>query len=348
MNIEKLVRQNILKLKPYTPARSTNNKGILLDANENPFGSVVENEVRELNRYPDPNQTKLREKLSELIGINQNNLFFGVGSDEIIDLLIKIFCKPNIDNVIICEPTYGMYNVCCNINDIEIRTALLTNEFDIDVNAIMQLKDVNTKLLFLCSPNNPTGNLLNYSKIEELAKSTDIIIIIDEAYIDFADKKNSVELIKKYNNVILLRTFSKAWGLAGVRCGYCIADKIIIELLFKIKAPYSINKLTENIILNALVNVANYNKLVSLIKKEREFLIKEMSNINQIKKIYKTEANFILFKVNNPKEVYKKLAERDIIIRDRSSQINLEGCLRISVGTREQNQLFIKNLKEVL
>ncbi|HPN37894.1 MAG TPA: histidinol-phosphate transaminase [Melioribacteraceae bacterium] len=348
MNIEKLVRQNILKLKPYTSARSTNNKGILLDANENPFGSVVENDVRELNRYPDPNQTKLREKLSELIGINQNNLFFGVGSDEIIDLLIKIFCKPNIDNVIICEPTYGMYNVCCNINDIEIRTALLTNEFDIDVNAIMQLKDVNTKLLFLCSPNNPTGNLLNYSKIEELAKSTDIIIIIDEAYIDFADKKNSVELIKKYNNVILLRTFSKAWGLAGVRCGYCIADKIIIELLFKIKAPYSINKLTENIILNALVNVANYNKLVSLIKKEREFLIKEMSNINQIKKIYKTEANFILFKVNNPKEVYKKLAERDIIIRDRSSQINLEGCLRISVGTREQNQLFIKNLKEVL
>ncbi len=348
MDLNKIVRKNILNLKPYTSARSTNLSGVLLDANENPFGSVVEEEFLELNRYPDPNQTMLRTKMSEFLGINSENLFFGVGSDEIIDLLIKIFCIPNNDNVIICEPTYGMYNVSCNINDIEVRNANLTEMFDIDIDAINMEKDENTKILFLCSPNNPTGNLLDYSKIEMLANLQDIVIVIDEAYIDFAEEYSSLKLIKKYDNIILLRTFSKAWGLAAVRCGYCIADKNIINLLFKVKAPYSINKLTENIILKALSRVEDYYEVISKIKIQREFLIRELNKIKRVLKVYKTDSNFILFKVENPKEIYRKLSDRNIIIRDRSNQVNLEGCLRVSIGTKEQNESFINNLKELL
>lgn len=348
MDISKLVRKNILELKPYTSARSTNLSGILMDANENPYGSIVGEEFMLLNRYPDPNQTKIREALSQFLKVDNANLFFGVGSDEIIDLLIKIFCIPNKDNVIICEPTYGMYNVSCRINDVEVRNANLNEDFDIDIDEILLQKDEFTKILFLCSPNNPTGNLLNYGSIEFLANLKEFIIVIDEAYIDFADRNNSIELINRHKNIILLRTFSKAWGLAAVRCGYCIADSYIIDLLFKVKAPYSINKLTENLIIQALSKIENYKQNIELIKFQRNFLFEELTKLKKIRKVYKTEANFILFKVDNPKEVYRKLAERNIIIRDRSNQINLDGCLRVSIGTEEQNKLFINNLREIL
>lgn len=348
MNIEKFVRKNILELKPYTSARSTNLSGILLDANENPYGSIVGESRYELNRYPDPNQSKLRNKLSSFLQIDKDNLFFGVGSDEIIDLLLKIFCSPNKDSVIICEPTYGMYNVSCKINDVEVINADLNENFDIEIPTILSNIKSNTKLIFLCSPNNPTGNLLSYKKIEELASIGDFIIIIDEAYIDFSNETESFNLIKNFSNVILLRTFSKAWGLAAVRCGYCVADKEIINLLFKVKAPYSINKLTEDIILQALDKYEEYLKLISLIKIEREYLIGNLKKIEGIKIVFNSDSNFILFKVNNPKQVYGKLAEKNIIIRDRSSQKKLEGCLRISVGTREQNNLFLENLEKAL
>ncbi len=348
MDLTKLVRENILQLKPYTSARSTNLSGILLDANENAFGSIVGDLNLELNRYPDPNQTVLRKKLADFLAINYENLFFGVGSDEIIDLLLKIFCYPNKDNVIICEPTYGMYKVACNINDVGIKQVLLNKNFDIDFEEIIKAKDENTKMLFLCSPNNPTGNLLNYNTIEQIAKLKDIIIVIDEAYIDFSNKNDSLSLLNKYSNIIFLRTFSKAWGLAGARCGYAVADKQIIELLFKVKAPYSINKLTESIILQALDKINNYYKIIEIIKNEREYLYNELCKINKVIKVYNSESNFILFKVENPKEVYKKLAQKNIIIRDRSTQVNLEGCLRVSVGTSEQNKLFISTLKELL
>lgn len=348
MDITKFVRKNILELKPYTSARSTNLSGILLDANENAFGSIIGDLNLELNRYPDPNQNALRKKLANFLGISWENLFFGVGSDEIIDLLLKIFCIPNKDNVIICEPTYGMYSVACNINDVRVKQVLLNKNFDIDFEQVVVAKDENTKMIFLCSPNNPTGNLLNYNIIEKLAKLEDLLIVIDEAYIDFSSKTDSLNLLNNFNNVIILRTFSKAWGLAGVRCGYAAANKQIIDLLFKVKAPYSINKLTENIILKALDKTNNYIKIVELIKNEREYLFNELSKLDKVIKVYNSESNFILFKVENPKEIYKKLAQKNIIIRDRSNQVNLDGCLRVSVGTVEQNKLFINTLKELL
>lgn len=348
MEIEKLVRPNIAKLKPYTSARSQYLEGVLLDANENPFGSTVTFYNEELNRYPDPNQTELRNKLAEFLNINSKNLFFGVGSDEIIDLLIRVFCKPGFDSAIVCEPTYGMYRVACEINDIEVKELSLDSNFDIDESIICNEINEKTKILFLCSPNNPTGNLLSKEKIISIASKNNIIVVVDEAYIDFADKKGLIEEIKKYNNIVLLRTFSKAWGMAGVRCGYCVADEYIINTLMKVKAPYSINKLTARMILQALNNVNIYNSFIGKIISEREKLITELKTINKIFNVVSTDSNFILFKVDEAKLVFKKLVAKNIVIRDRTNQKNLDGYLRVSIGTEEENKLFITELRNIL
>lgn len=347
--IEKLVRKNILNLKPYTSARDSFLEGILMDANENSLGSVIKDEHNlQLNRYPDPAQNKLREKLADYLNVNTTNLFFGVGSDEIIDLLIRIFCEPKKDSVIIPEPTYGMYKVACDVNDVKTISIPLNRNFQIDVVKTLSVVKQNTKMIFLCSPNNPTGNLLSKKSVVKILKHFNGIVVIDEAYIDFKEDKSFISLINKYPNLVITRTFSKAWGLAGIRCGYSIASEFITNLLFKVKAPYNLNKLTANAILSALSNVKKKNKFVEKLNSEREKLISELKQIKEIEKVLPTDANFITFKIKNADEVFAKLANEGVIIRNRSNQLNLENCLRVSVGTPSENKKFITMLKEIL
>ncbi|PJA97140.1 MAG: histidinol-phosphate transaminase [Ignavibacteriales bacterium CG_4_9_14_3_um_filter_34_10] len=347
MNIKSLVRKNILDLKPYSSARSNHLEGVLLDANENPFGSVIENDLN-LNRYPDPKQTEIRNVLSKYLSVNPENIFIGVGSDEVIDLAVRIFCEPQKNNVIICEPTYGMYKVACDINDISTVTVPLNLQYDIDVKKVLGSVTPDTKMIFFCSPNNPTGNLLSKKKIVQIAKKFNGIIIVDQAYADFSLEDEDIQSLLRYKNIILLRTFSKAWGLAGIRCGYAIADLEIIQLFFKIKSPYNLNKLSSEVILKALKKKNIKQRFVAKINKEKKWLINNISPLQGIEKIYPSDANFVLFKVKNAKDIYEKLAEKGIIIRDRSNQLNLKNCLRISIGTPAENKLFLSELKKIL
>jgi len=348
MNVEKLIRQNILNLKPYTSARESHLDGILLDANENSMGSVVEFDSLELNRYPDPNQRALRKAVSELIDVPQENLFFGVGSDEIIDLFVKIFCHPREDEVIICEPTYGMYRVCCDTNDVAIKNIPLDTNFDIDLEAVKTAVTDKTKLIFLCSPNNPSSNLLTKEKIIELAKSKEVMVCVDEAYIDFTKKNGLANEAIQLPNIAVMRTFSKAWGMAGVRCGFSIASQFITSLLFKVKAPYNLNKLTTDFIIKAIANKQKYLSFVDAIISERERVANELNRMTKVKKVLPSDANFISFIVDEPMKVFSCLEKKGIIIRDRSNQLNLKGCLRLSIGTKEENNKFLTELKKIL
>ncbi len=349
MDIKKVARKNILELKPYTCARDSFEEGLLLDANENAFGSVISDEENlELNRYPDPHQKALKSSLGEYLGVDTKNLFFGVGSDEIIDLLIKIFCEPNKDNALLLEPTYGMYKVACDVNSVVTKAIPLNKEFDVDPKTVKKNIDQDTKIIFLCSPNNPTGNVLSKDNVLAIAKSFSGVVVIDEAYIDFDERYTFQEYVKEFNNIVILRTFSKAWGMAGVRCGYCVADSDVIDLLFKVKAPYTINKLTENAILKAIANNKLKRRYVWKIREERQKVALALSSYEGIEKVYNSNANYILFKCKNAKEVFNKLAAKGVIIRDRSNQLNLEGCLRVTIGTKEQNNLFLKEIQSVL
>lgn len=348
MNLEKLVRSNILKLKPYSSARGKYLNGILLDANENAIGSVIDDDGIELNRYPDPNHNDVKEKLSNYLNLPKENLFVGVGSDEIIDLIVRIFCNPSIDNCIINEPTYGMYKVVCDINDIQCKPVLLTDNFQLDLDKIYSTVDEQTKVIFICSPNNPTANLLNKEDILELVKGTNSIIVIDEAYVDFSSQQSLIYEAVKYDNLIVMRTFSKAWGLAGIRAGYCTAPKEIIEILYKVKAPYNLNSLTSKAIISAIDSYELKDKFVDTILEERTRVEAQLKSIKGIDKVFDSETNYILFKCNNASKVYATLAERGIIIRDRSSQPLLENCLRVSIGTKNENDEFLKELREVL
>ena len=349
MNIKNLIRKNILDLKPYTSARDENLSGILLDANENSFGSTF-NEIKELNlnRYPDPHQNDLRELISDYLKVPKENLFFGVGSDEIIDLLIRIFCEPGKNKIMIPEPTYGMYKVAADINNIPVVSVLLNDDFQVDEEEINKNFTPDIKIIFLCSPNNPTGNLLKEEDVLKICKKYNSIIIIDEAYIDFAENfslKNEVEI---YPNLVVMRTFSKAWGLAGARLGYCIANEEIINILFRVKAPYNINSLSRYAIKQALKNKNLRDLYIKEILTEREKLKKGLSLLPGVLNIFDSDANFLLIKCINAKTVLKKLAERNIVIRDRSTQPKLENCVRISVGTKEENKILLTALKEIL
>ena len=349
MDIKKLVRQNILNLKPYTSARDLYSNGILLDANENSIGSTfTEINGLNLNRYPDPHQNDLRDLISNRLNITKENLFFGVGSDEIIDLLIRIFCEPGKNRIMIPEPTYGMYRVSADINNVSIVSVLLNDDFQIDFDEIEKNYSEDIKVIFLCSPNNPTGNLLNKDDVLKLCMRYYSIIIIDEAYIDFADGGSLINEVNNYPNLIVMRTFSKAWGLAGVRLGFCVANELIIKLLFKVKAPYNINTLTRYALKKAINNEKLKNYYIKTIIKEREKLLQELSKLNGISKIFDSDANFLLIKCDNTKNVLQKLANKGIIIRDRSDQPKLEDCLRISVGTEKQNIILLDALKEIM
>jgi histidinol-phosphate aminotransferase len=340
--LEKLVRKNISKLKPYSSARDEyqGTASIYLDANENPHPS-------QYNRYPDPHQLKVKEKISTIKKIPVNQIFLGNGSDEPIDLLIRAFCEPGIDKVLIPQPTYGMYTVSAEINNVEIKTIKLTTAFDIDFNAISEAWDEHTKLIFLCSPNNPSGNLLDPEKIKAILDQFEGIVIVDEAYIDFTNYPGFVPLLKTYPNLVVLQTLSKAWGLAAIRVGMCFASAEIIAVLNKIKPPYNINIVSQLIALEELHFEVRKNRWVSEIITEREKLRQGLSKIDSVKKVYPSDANFLLVKIANARSVYEALVKKGIIVRDRSNVILCDECLRITIGTQQENQILLNELKQV-
>jgi histidinol-phosphate aminotransferase len=340
--LEKLVRKNVLKLKPYSSARDEfqGTASIYLDANENPHPS-------QYNRYPDPHQLKVKEKISTIKKIPVSQIFLGNGSDEPIDLLIRAFCEPGIDKVLIPQPTYGMYTVSAEINNVEIKTIKLTPSFDIDLNALSEAWDDHTKLIFLCSPNNPSGNLLDPEKIKAVLDQFEGIVIVDEAYIDFTNYPGFVPLLKTYPNLVVLQTLSKAWGLAAIRVGMCFANAEIIAVLDKIKPPYNINIVSQQIALEELHFEVRKNRWVSEIITEREKLSQGLAKVDSVQKVYPSDANFLLVKITNARSVYEALVKKGIIVRDRSNVILCDDCLRITIGTQQENQILLNELKQV-
>jgi histidinol-phosphate aminotransferase len=340
MNISDLVRKNIKVLKPYSSARDEfeGDASVFLDANENPYPSGY-------NRYPDPHQKKLKIKISELKKANPDQIFLGNGSDEAIDLLFRAFCEPGVDEVIIPQPTYGMYSVSANINDVKIKSVNLTTDFDVDVDSILAQATSKTKLLFLCSPNNPSGNLLSAEKVNRLIKGFSGIVVVDEAYIDFSSEPGFVPLLNQYNNLVVLQTLSKAWGLAGLRLGLAFASPEIISVLDKIKPPYNINTLSQSVALQALNETEKKNGQVQEILAQRALLATQLQAVKSVARMYPSDANFILVRIKEARQVYQKLVAKGIVVRDRSNVILCDDCLRITVGTPEENQKLINELQ---
>ncbi|MCB1024117.1 MAG: histidinol-phosphate transaminase [Acidobacteria bacterium] len=344
-NVENLIRENIKGLSHYSSARNefTGSAEIYLDANENSFGSPIS---KNYHRYPDPLQIEIKKRLAVINGVRTDEIFVGNGSDEAIDLLYRIFCDPKVDNVLICPPTYGMYQVSAAINDIAVKEANLTEDFDLNPAAIVDAADLNTKLLFICSPNNPTGNSLDQNKIIEIAGAFSGIIVIDEAYIDFSRQRSFVSEIKKLENLVVLKTFSKAWGLAGLRVGMAFANSKIIGLFNKVKPPYNVSEIAQNAVIEALENREMVNRTILKIISEREKLIGALSEFEFVTKIYPTDANFVLVKTDNADLIYEHLVGKKIIVRNRNRVEKCEGCLRITVGTPEENQELVNSLRE--
>lgn len=346
LEINSLVRKNVAKLKPYSSARdefqapSKEASLIYLDANENPFNS-------DYNRYPDPHQQLLKNKIAEIKGIVPEQIFLGNGSDEAIDLLIRAFCEPGIDNVIIPQPTYGMYSVCAAINNVEVKQVTLTSDFGIDSAAIAQSWNDQSKILFLCSPNNPSGNLLNKEAIKSLLVKFNGLVVVDEAYIDFTEDQGFAPFLSEFNNLVILQTLSKAWGLAGLRLGMCFANSEVINLLNKIKPPYNINTITQSVALHHLDQQHQKTVWVKEIVAEREKLKKELLQLTIVKKVFPSDANFLLVRVAGAKAIYDQLVSQGIIVRDRSNVNLCEQCLRITVGTPEENKKLIDAIKRL-
>jgi histidinol-phosphate aminotransferase len=342
-NIQNLVRENIKHLTPYSSARKefTGAAQIFLDANENSFGSPLE---RNYNRYPDPLQCEIKEKIAEMNSVKPQNIFIGNGSDEAIDLLFRIFCEPQKDNILICPPTYGMYEVSAEINDVEIKRANLTKDFQLDFEKIESEVDESTKLLFICSPNNPTGNSFAKFDISNLARKFNGIIVVDEAYIHFSRETSMIKEIENLPNFVALQTFSKAWGLAGLRVGLAFANEEIIDLFNKVKPPYNISEIAQEAILDALENYKLVEKNISEIIKEREKLVENLSKLEIVTKIYPTDANFVLVKTIDAEKIYKFLLDEKIVVRNRNNVELCEGCLRITIGTPDENESLLKSL----
>lgn len=343
--LDRLVRDNIKRLTPYSSARHEfkGEASVFLDANENSFGSPLD---EEFNRYPDPLQLHLKSELSRIKDIPAENIFIGNGSDEVIDLAYRIFSNPGKDNVIICPPTYGMYEVSANINDVEIRKVNLTSNFQLNIDGILSATDKTTKLLFICSPNNPTGNSANRQDLEYLLKNFPGIVIIDEAYIDFSKEKTFIHDVPGYQNLIVMQTLSKAWGLASLRLGLAFASVEIIHLFNKVKPPYNINNASQQLAIKALQNIEQVNEWIKLTLEQRELLIKELFSFPFIKHIYETDANFLLVKVDDANKLYNFLSLNKIIVRNRTKEVMCENCLRFTVGTPNENQILLSVLKQ--
>ena len=352
-NLQKLVRENIRNLKPYSSARHefTGKASVFLDANENAYGSPLPSPSGEglgvrFNRYPDPLQWQLKFQLATIKGVPAENICIGNGSDEIIDLAYRIFCNPAKDNVIICPPTYGMYAVNAGINDVEIRKVNLTKDFQLDVGGIINATDSETKLLFICSPNNPTGNNMNRADVEILLNNFPGIVIIDEAYINYSKQKTFIQELMEYPNLVVMQTLSKAWGLAALRLGLCFASLDIIDLFNKVKPPYNINEASQQMALEALQNTEQVNAWIKETVQQKDKLINELGNFSFIKNIYPSDANFILVKVDDADLLYQFLAANEIVVRNRSKETGCENCLRISIGTKEENEILINKMRQ--
>ncbi len=344
-NINTLLRENIKNLTPYSSARDEyqGEASVFLDANENAFGSPLE---QQYNRYPDPLQYEVKKRLSEIKGLPVRNIFLGNGSDEAIDILFRSFCNPSIDNVILVPPTYGMYQVSANINDVEARNVPLTDEFQLNLDGIAEAIDKNTKLIFICSPNNPTGNSIDRTDVETLLANFSGIVVVDEAYINFSRQKTFIQELTEYANLVVLQTLSKAWGLAGLRVGMAFASEEIIEVMNKVKPPYNVNEASQQLALQALANIDRVNGWIKETLIQRDKLVLGLKDFDFVLDIYPSDANFILVKTTDPKTIYNFLVQKGIIVRDRSKIDLCQGCLRITVGTPAENDILIKTLQD--
>lgn len=337
--VKALVRPNVLRLRPYSSARDEFEgvASVYLDANENPFPS-------DYNRYPDPHQKAVKSALASLKQVRPDQIFLGNGSDEAIDLIIRTFCDPGVHNIAITQPTYGMYQVSADINDVAVRAANLTPQFDLDVEELLKNVDYNTRIIFLCSPNNPSGNLLSSNYIEKVITSFDGIVVVDEAYIDFASAPSWVGRLDEFQNLIVLQTFSKAWGLANLRIGMAFGSTFIIELLNKIKPPYNISGLTQKLVLEALQKAGRTKDIASNLVAERERLRAGLEKIQSVEVVFPSDANFLLVRVADARAKYAQLLKQGIVVRDRSNVRLCEGCLRITVGTPVENDQVLEAL----
>ncbi|HWB26816.1 MAG TPA: histidinol-phosphate transaminase [Chitinophagaceae bacterium] len=344
-NLDNLIRENIKKLVPYSSARDefSGEAKVFLDANENSLGSPL---AKWYNRYPDPHQQKLKEVISNIKGIAPEHIFLGNGSDECIDLLFRCFCEPGKDNIIICPPTYGMYEVSANINDIEVKRAPLLDNFQLDLIHLENLANERTKIIWLCSPNNPTGNLLNRQDVEAVLNNFNGIVVIDEAYINFSRQKSFIQELTEYPNLVVMQTFSKAWGLAGLRLGMAFASTAIIDTMNKVKPPYNISQAAQEIALQALENVGQVNDMILELADMRDALAEVLAQMPGVQKVYPSDANFLLVKINDARKVYDYLLSKAIVVRDRSRVKLCEDCLRITVGTEQENTNLVDALYE--
>lgn len=344
-DLNNLLRENIKKLVPYSSARDEfkGEASIYLDANENSLGSPLR---KWYNRYPDPLQIKVKEKLGEIKGVPVENIFLGNGSDECIDVLIRAFCDPGKDNIIICPPTYGMYEVSAHINDVAIKKVPLTPAFQLDLPAIEEAVDDYTKMIFICSPNNPTGNSLDRGDIEVLLNNYFGLVVIDEAYINFSRFRSFTQELNDYPNLVIMQTLSKAWGLAALRVGIGFASTEIIKVMNKVKPPYNINQASQDLVLQALEEVGQVNDMIREIVAQRGELEKTLPALPVVQQVYPSDANFLLVRVTDAKAIYQYLLQEGIVVRDRSNVTLCEGCLRITVGTAGENEALIKSLKK--
>lgn len=341
-DLNKIIRPTIKELKPYSSARDefTGKAEVYLDANENPFETG-------LNRYPDPFQKNLKNKISKIKNIAQDSIFLGNGSDEVIDLIFRAFCEPGKDEVIVLPPTYGMYQVSADINNIKTKKVSLTKDFEIDESNVFKHINKNTKIIWICSPNNPSGNTMDPVVIKNILNSFSGIVVIDEAYIDFSDSQSWIDFLDFHPNLFILQTLSKAWGLAGLRLGMGFGSKKIISILNKIKPPYNINSLTQEKALEALAYLEEKNEAVDMILDEKIKLIENLKLLEAVKNIYRSDTNFILVKINNATNIYNQLVKRSIIVRNRSNVSLCEDCLRITVGDSIENKRLFDAIKEI-
>jgi histidinol-phosphate aminotransferase len=345
LNWKDLILPHILNLQAYSSARDefSGDAKVFLDANENPF----DKEQNNWNRYPDPLQKDIKVQLSEIKGVSKNKIFLGNGSDEAIDLLFRVFCKTGESNVITCPPTYGMYKVSASIHNVDNIEVALTDDFQLDVNGILEAANEQSKMLFICSPNNPTGNSLRKDDIQNLLENFNGIVIIDEAYIDFSAQKSWIHQLENYPNLVVLQTLSKAWGLASARLGMAFANEELIKILNKVKPPYNISGPSQELVSKSLKNKKAFDNQVKEILAERDKLNLQLQDIPGVKHAYPTDANFILIKINHAKSIYQKLIEKGIVVRDRSNVKLCDDCLRITVGTEKENENLISALHQI-
>ncbi|KPM33346.1 Histidinol-phosphate aminotransferase [Croceitalea dokdonensis DOKDO 023] len=344
-NLNNIIRKNVSTLKPYSSARdeyvATGANMVFLDANENPNNNGV-------NRYPDPHQRSLKSAIADIKGVSQKQILLGNGSDEVLDLLFRAFCEPGKDHVITLPPTYGMYGVLANINAVENRQLPLTPEFQPNLEAIEKAQSSSSKLLFICSPNNPTGNLFNQAKIEWILANFNGLVVIDEAYIDFADIPSWATRLHEFPNLVVIQTLSKAYGMAAVRLGLCFASEAIVNVLKKIKPPYNVNELTQQRALTGILDQQTVQEQIGELVRQRTALANQLKGISFIRKIYPSEANFILIKVDDADLRYRQLMENGIVVRNRSTQTLCENTLRLTVGTTQENKKLVNVLTNIM